>query len=359
MINRKSESIKLLESIQTAMKEDKARKEGLTQEEINQIKNSLNDNFYKIFELEDNNDRGNQYLDILIKDTKKVGGYIKYDEGSIYFETPWRAELDATPGYDVAPHIEANTLQEMVQWVNKLVDAHVNANLPSAKEFEQYLSEKALKIINNIEIINHSGWKYITSPYKAFEEYGFTFTLDPNEDNKLFVICICRRTLIQKDTFNTWQEAVQWINKIIDNRYDKYLKFIDNSDFYYDNDKDDYDDEADEENDYDDEEDEENETLYDLVAVYDKNKKILFYKKFEVGEEEPYLLQFDEVKEAISFAENNPAAEVAILWDGIRDGESYDVEIWNSVEGDISDSPEDEEADYDYYTAETKKLLED
>lgn len=107
-----------------------------------------------------------------------------------------------------------------------------------------------------------------------------------------------------------------------------------------------------------DEDDEENETLYDLVAVYDKNKKILFYKKFEVGEEEPYLLQFDEVKEAISFAENNPAAKVAILWDGIRDGESYDVEIWNNVEGDISDSPEDEKADYDYYTNETKKLLE-
>ena len=108
-----------------------------------------------------------------------------------------------------------------------------------------------------------------------------------------------------------------------------------------------------------DEDDEENEILYDLVAVYDKNKNILFSKKFEVGEEEPYLLQFDEVKEAISFAENNPAAKVAILWDGIRYGESYDVEIWNNVEGDISDSPEDEKADYDYYTNETKKLLED
>ena len=108
--------------------------------------------------------------------------------------------------------------------------------------------------------------------------------------------------------------------------------------------------------DEDDEDDEENETLYDLVAVYDKNKNILFSKKFEVSEEEPYITQFDEVKEAISFAENNDSAEIAILWDGTKEDESSDVEIWNKTDGDISD--EDKEANYDYYTAETKKLLE-
>ena len=243
MINKKSESIKLLESIQKNLNEDNANDEGLTQEEINQIKSSLNDNFYKVFSLEYNDGE----LAIILDDEgyKDNIGWIMRDKNKMP-----AAFIRAT---SCLPHrsITGNTWQEVTQWINELVDEHVDANLPSAKEFEQYLSEEA--------------------------------------------------------------------------DYDYYT----------------------------------DETLYDLVAVYDKNKKILFSKKFEVDEAGvPYLLQFDEVKEAISFAENNANAEVAILWDGVRDGESYDIEIWNKTEGDISDSPEDEEADYDYYTDETKKLLE-
>lgn len=340
MINRKSESIKLLESIQTAMKEDKANDGGLTQEEINQIKSSLNDNFYKVFSLRDNNEFENRSLDIMENDGEFKEGYIGYSSDK---DGMFKVRLYMTPGHEFEEHIETNTLQEITDKINSVVDAHVNANLPSAKEFEQYLSEKALKIINGIRIENSNGWKYITSPYKAYVEYGFDLTLDPKEDNKLFGVCEYKNKYKQEGMFNTWQEAVQWANEIVDKYYTN--EDLNNSKSYDEDDEDE------------DEEDEENETLYDLVAVYDKNKNILFSKKFEVGEEEPYIMQFDEVKEAISFAENNANAEVAILWDGAREGESYDVEIWNKTDGDISDD-EDKEADYDYYTDETEKLLE-
>lgn len=343
MINRKSESIKLLESIQTTLKE--GGNPSLTQEEINQIKSSLNDNFYKIFELKFNEYKDENWFTIFEKgkvdESGKGVGFIGYLYGTHYASF---TNLGKYRGF-FEDDCRANTWRKVIEWINNTVDAHVNANLPSTKEFKEHLNKRALEKLIDVKVFNHNGWKYIQSSMKNGGKSGpFTgcfLDINPLASNELFITLLTDTDGYIRNTVKTWQEAAEWVN-------DKIIYYYGVEDkprpkYNYD----------------DDEEDEENETLYDLVAVYDKNKKILFYKKFEVGEEEPYLLRFDEVREAISFAENNLAAEVAILWDGIRDGESYDVEIWNSVEGDISDSPEDEEANYDYYTAETKKLLED
>lgn len=83
MINRKSESIKLLESIQTAMKESK--NPTLTPEEANQIKSSLNDNFYKIFELKFNEYKDENWFTILKKE-KLMSQAKELDLLAIYME---------------------------------------------------------------------------------------------------------------------------------------------------------------------------------------------------------------------------------------------------------------------------------
>ncbi len=337
MINRKSESVKLLESIQITLKE--GRNPPLTPKEINQIKSSLNDNFYKIFELKFNEYKDENWFTIFEKgkvdESGKGVGFIGYLYGVHYANF---TDIGKYKGF-FDQDCKANTWQEVIEWINNTVDAHVYM-LPSTEEFKKYLNKRAIEKLIDVKVFNHNGWKYVQSSNEGVEKNGCFLDINPLASNELLITLLVDTDGYIKDTVNTWQEAAEWVN----NKIIYYYGIKDKPQPKYN---------------YDDEDDEENETLYDLVAVYDKNKKILFYKKFEVGEEEPYLLQFDEVKEAISFAENNPAAKVAILWDGIRDGESYDVEIWNNVEGDISDSPEDEKADYDYYTNETKKLLED
>ena len=72
-----------------------------------------------------------------------------------------------------------------------------------------------------------------------------------------------------------------------------------------------------------------------------------------IGSQKITLTKVSKGKSVKIDPENSTIADISVV------GNNFEVEIWNSVEGDISDSPEDEEADYDYYTDETKKLLED
>ncbi len=99
---------------------------------------------------------------------------------------------------------------------------------------------------------------------------------------------------------------------------------------------------------YDNEDDEE---YYDLVVTYDDNKKILFYKLFEVGSEEPYIEKFDEVQEAISVADKNKNATAVIIWDCTG---SDDLLIWTKKDGELDEL---EEPNHEYYTDETRKLI--
>ena len=299
MINRKSESIKLLESIQTAMKEE-ADSTILFHSDLYKYKKADMIKAYKISLDEDiikayNEALGISFIDktiqcVNLNDKKAIEE--KRKRGNYYYEVAVSSIVG--PFWE---DYSAKRCDNSLFWLEK------DHKIKDKEQRQKYIHDFVLA---------YQGNKEAQSTIKSWlEPYNLNFS-------------------------NTLEYLVE--NAKVTTVLGKAKPKDDEEDEDYD--------------------DEENETSYNLVAVYDKNKNILFSKKFEVGEEEPYLLQFDEVKEAISFAENNPAAEVAILWDGIRDGESYDVEIWNNVEGDISDSPEDEKADYDYYTAETKKLLE-
>lgn len=94
---------------------------------------------------------------------------------------------------------------------------------------------------------------------------GCLLNINPLASNELLITLYADTDELIKDTVNTWQEAAEWVNDKITYYYG--VKDKTQPKYNYDDD---------------DEDDEENETLYDLVAVYDKNKKFYFIKNLKL-----------------------------------------------------------------------------